>query len=114
MKHILAIGLFVRVVSGALFVLVAPPDPLAEFINADGGITIPGGLSPEKWRTIDDLLFGPKPSPYVEYTSWQPKSSPYATMELEAHMFRMPNLSVYVSSPAPTAPNPQRRHSARC
>jgi len=102
--------LSILLLGASLISLIPPPDdPLAEFINENGGITVPGGLPQEKWKAIIDYLFRPQPKPYIEYTSWLPKQSAYPTADLERHTIQVPNLNVFV--PAPASPPPQNTRS---
>jgi len=93
---------FAVLLSAGAFILLVPSedyDPLAEFRNETGGISIPGGeFTPELQR----LLFGSGPSPSTEYTVWRPKAEPYPTMLWEGHTMRRTNPGVY--TPSPTSP----------
>src|SRR3990167_8502656 len=69
-------------------------DPLAEFRNESGGVSIPGGkFTPELQR----LLFS-KPQPYIEETVWLPETSSYPTLSWRSETFSRPNPNVYTRS----------------
>src|SRR3990167_7600697 len=83
---------------------VAPLDPLSEFRNPEGGITVSGGkFTPE----LQQLFFGPKPEPKTEETVWVSEPSPYPTLSWKSYTFtlRVPVLQE-PRAVKPTGPNP--------
>ena len=98
-QALVAVAFAVLLSAGALILLVPSEDydPLAEFRNETGGVTIPGGqFTPELQR----LLFGSGPSLSINRTAWVIESSAYPTLSWTSHTFSERNPNVFTRSEA--------------
>ena len=94
-RVVLGITALLLVSLGAAF--IQNSDPLAEFRNDEGGITIPGGkFTPE----LQKLLFPPAPADHY-YTTSMDRHSTYSTISFvtESHSISRPEKIVRSDSP---------------